>query len=199
MSGSCSDPDNGPGALSCIWSGSAGVSFANVNSLNTTATFSGAGSYTVTMTGNDTDLSSSDSASFTVIAEASSGGNTAPTANAGNNQTIKLSETTTLSGQCSDDGKPNGATVSATWSGSGAAFGNKSSLTSTVSFSSTGSHSVTLTCNDSDKTGLDSVVITVTANNDEKPPSEEPKKSGGGSFTWLLIGLFFITRRRKLD
>jgi murein DD-endopeptidase MepM/ murein hydrolase activator NlpD len=94
--------------------------------------------------------------------------NQPPTVNAGNDQTITLPVSATLTGTATDDGLPNPpATLTTTWSklsGPGTViFANANSLNTTASFGSSGTYVLRLSANDSALTSFDEV--TVTANN----------------------------------
>ena len=161
LNGSCSDDGLPLGnALSCVWSGPVGVSFADPGSAITTASFSAAGTYSLTLTSNDGELSAGDTSVITVNAAPV---NQAPTANAGVDQTVNLNDIATLSGSCNDDGLPVGAVVTANWTGDiGVSFTNASSANTTATFSGIGTYTVNLSCNDSELSNSDSAVISVT-------------------------------------
>jgi hypothetical protein len=94
--------------------------------------------------------------------------NQPPSANAGNDQTITLPNTATLSGAASDDGLPNPpAVLTTTWSkisGPGTVtFGNANSLNTTASFSAAGVYVLRLTASDSLLSASDDVTVTVNA------------------------------------
>ena len=100
LSGIVSDDGlpNPPASTTKTWSKTSGpgtVTFANANAAATTATFSTAGTYVLRLTASDSALSSSDEVTLTVSA---AGGNVAPTANAGSDQTITLPAGATLTG-----------------------------------------------------------------------------------------------------
>jgi hypothetical protein len=106
------------------------------------------------------------------------GGNRAPTVNAGGDQTITLPSSASLSGTASDDGLPNPpATLTTTWSkvsGPGTVtFANASARATTASFSAAGSYVLRLTASDSALSASDDVAITVNSS------------SGGGGGTGL--------------
>ena len=78
LDGTVTDDNLPSGTLTSTWSKLSGpgtVSFANANAVDTTATFSLAGSYVVQLTGFDGDLWSSDTATITVTSSGG-GGNT---------------------------------------------------------------------------------------------------------------------------
>ncbi len=101
-----------------------------------------------------------------------SSGNTAPTANAGVDQTITPDGTSpavvTLTGTATDDGNPNPpATLTTTWSlasGPGAVtFGSPNALTTTASFTVPGVYIIRLSAFDGEATTSDDVLVTVNA------------------------------------
>jgi hypothetical protein len=157
-----------PGALTTTWSKVSGpgtVTFGNANALNTTATFSLAGSYTLRLTANDGALSASDDLVVTVNAPAS---NQAPVVNAGPDQILTLPTTsTTLNASVSDDGLPVGAAVTTAWTQvdgpTGVTFGNGSAINTTATFPGAGRYTLRLTAGDTALTAFDEVLITVVA------------------------------------
>ncbi|TQV84960.1 PKD domain-containing protein [Aliikangiella coralliicola] len=180
LNGSVTD-DNFPGTtLTINWSQVSGpgtTTFANGNSAATTATFNTAGTYVLRLTANDGEFISTDDTTITVSAPPS---NQAPVANAGGNQTIELPASATLNGSCSDDGLPVGASVSASWTGpSGVTFANPASANTTASFASDGSYVLTLSCNDTELTGINTATITVTPQQANQPPVV----NAGGDFS----------------
>ena len=155
---------NPPGAVTTTWSKVSGpgtVTFADASAIDTTASFSVAGSYTLRLTANDSALTTSDDVVITV-----NGANQAPNVNAGPDQTITLPANATLDGTVTDDGLPNppGA-VTTTWSkvsGPGTVtFADPNAIDTTAGFSVAGSYTLRLTANDSALTGSDDIVITV--------------------------------------
>ena len=158
-----------PAALTTTWSKVSGpgtVTFGDASALSTTATFSLAGGYTLRLTANDGALSASDDIVVTV--NPAPPVNQAPVVNAGPDQTITLPATASLTGTASDDGLPRPpATVTTTWSkvsGPGTVtFGSASALSTTATFSTSGSYTLRLTASDSALSATDDVVITVNA------------------------------------
>jgi hypothetical protein len=155
---------NPPGAVTTTWSKVSGpgtVTFADASAVDTTASFSAAGSYTLRLTANDSALTTSDDIVITV-----NGANQAPSVNAGPDQTITLPANASLDGTVTDDGLPNppGA-VTTTWSkvsGPGTVtFADASAVDTSASFSAAGSYTLRLTANDSALTSSDDVVVTV--------------------------------------
>ncbi len=188
LSGTVSDDGlpNPPGVTTCTWSKTSGpgtVTFGNVNSASTTATFSTTGTYVVRLTASDSSLSSYDEATITV-----NSGNIAPTVNAGGNQGITWpTNTVSLSGTVSDDGQPNppGATT-CTWSktsGPGTVtFANANAASTTATFSTTGTYVLQLLASDSNLTATSSVTITVNTSVSNTPPTVSA--GNNQSITW---------------
>ena len=179
---------NPPASLTITWSKVSGpgtVAFGNVNSLNTTAGFSVAGTYVLRLSANDSLLTTTDDLTVTV---ASPPTNQPPTVNAGNDQTITLPSSATLIGTASDDGLPNPpAALTTTWSkvsGPGTVtFANANSLNTTADFGASGSYVLRLTANDSLLTSTDDVIITV--NNGVPPTASEYQISSSDPFSQL--------------
>jgi uncharacterized protein YjiK len=167
---------NPPGAVTTTWSKVSGpgtVTFADPNAIDTTASFSVAGSYTLRLSANDSALSTSDDVVVTV-----NGANQAPNVNAGPDQTIALPANASLDGTVTDDGLPNppGA-VTTTWSkvsGPGTvSFADPNAIDTTASFSTAGSYTLRLTADDSALTGSDDIVVTV------NPANQAPTVDAG--------------------
>src|SRR5262249_17972705 len=96
---------------------------------------------------------------------APSSGNTAPTANAGADQTITLPQTVTLVGTASDDSNPvPPGQLTTTWSlASGPAavtFSAPTALTTTATFSQPGVYTIRLSAFDGEATTSDDVIVT---------------------------------------
>src|SRR5439155_802059 len=85
LSGSATDDGlpNPPGQLTFQWSTAPGISLANANLASTTATFSQPGTYTLTLTASDSELTGSADMPVTVA-----GVNQAPVVNAGPDATV---------------------------------------------------------------------------------------------------------------
>ncbi|WKZ15139.1 MAG: hypothetical protein QY317_14685 [Candidatus Jettenia caeni] len=168
LDGSVSDDGlpNPPGAVTTTWSKVSGpgtVTFGNANAIDTTASFSVAGTYVLRLTANDGGLNASDELSVIVSNTIS---NQPPTVNAGVDQSITLPDIATLDGTVTDDGLPNPpGTVTTTWSkvsGPGTVtFGNANAIDTTASFSAAGTYVLRLTANDSELNTGDDVTITV--------------------------------------
>jgi uncharacterized protein YjiK len=153
-----------PPSLTTTWSKVSGpgtVTFGNANAVNTTASFSATGVYTLRLTASDGAFSSSDDVVIIV--------NQAPVVNAGPDQTVTLPASATLNGTVSDDGLPNPpGMVTTTWSqvsGPGTVtFGNAGAVNTTASFSTVGVYTLRLTAKDGAVSITDDVVITATLN-----------------------------------
>lgn len=147
-------------ALTYQWSSSpaAGVTFASATSASTTATFSTAGTYTLTLTANDGSLSGTDALTVTVAA----GTNTAPTVSAGADQTVTLPATATLSGSATD-AEGNSLTYAWTSEPTGVTFADAAAASTTATFPAAGTYTLTLTANDGTTTGSDQLSVVVQA------------------------------------
>ena len=160
---------NPPGAVTTTWSKVSGpgtVTFGNTSIVDTTATFSLAGTYVLRLTANDGTLTANDSVQ--VIVNASAPTNQAPTVSAGTDQTITLPSSASLDGTATDDGLPNPpGTVTTTWSkvsGPGTVtFGTTSAVDTTATFSLAGTYVLRLTANDGTLSVNDNVQVTVNA------------------------------------
>jgi hypothetical protein len=145
-------------------SGPGTVTFGNASAVDTTASFSVDGVYTLRLTANDSALSTSDNVVITVNP---SGTNTAPVVSAGMDQTVTLPSNANLDGTASDDGLPTPPALTTTWSqvtGPGTvSFGNASAVDTTASFSVDGVYTLRLTADDSAFSTSDDVIITVNA------------------------------------
>ncbi len=176
LNGSVSDDALPRGATVTVnWSVASGpgnVTFADANAATTTATFSAPGSYILKLTANDTEFTIEDQLTITVYPE-----NQPPTANAGQDQTIRLPNLAPLHGVVTDDGFPHGSTLTSTWtqvSGPAAvSFADASAADTTATFTVAGSYVLRLTANDSRFTASDDVTITVL------PANEAPVVNAG--------------------
>ncbi|MGE3957096.1 MAG: hypothetical protein AB7H96_10295, partial [Vicinamibacterales bacterium] len=167
LSGTVTDDGLPQGAsVTSAWtqqSGPGTATFANAASASTGVTFSAAGTYVLRLTADDTALSAFDEVTITVNPAPPT--NVAPTANAGVDQTITLPSGATLSGTVTDDGLPQGASVTSAWtqqSGPGTAtFANAASASTGVTFSAAGTYVLRLTADDTALSAFDEVTITV--------------------------------------
>ncbi len=177
-----------PASLSYTWtkvSGSGIVTFVNDKSLNTSVSFSAAGTYVLRLTASDSVLSTSDD--ITIIVNPAPPVNQAPTVNAGADQTITLPSQASISGTASDDGLPTPASLSYSWtkvSGSGiVTFANDKSLNTSVTFSAAGTYVLRLTVTDSLLSTSDDITITV---NPAPPVNQAPTANAGADQTITL-------------
>jgi RHS repeat-associated protein len=103
--------------------------------------------------------------------------NLAPVADAGTDQTLTLPNTATLHGTASDDGQPEGSTLTTVWSkvsGPGTVtFGDAAALITTASFELSGTYVLRLTASDSALTKSDDLTVTV------QPQNQPPTVSAG--------------------
>ncbi len=99
--------------------------------------------------------------------------NTAPTVNAGEDQTIRLpTATVELSGSATD---AENNTLTYAWTSSpadGVTFANATAAATQATFTTAGAYTLTLTANDGTTTGSDTVVITVEPADGAPPPVE---------------------------
>lgn len=187
LDGTVSDDGLPNNQLSVVWSMVSGpgvVTFGNATAVDTTATFSAAGVYTLQLTANDGALSSNDTVVVTVNPAAPT--NNAPSVNAGADASITLPAGATLDGTVSDDGLPNNQ-VGVTWqmvSGPGTVtFGNVTAVDTTATFSVAGVYTLQLTANDSALSSSDTVVITV---NPAMPTNRAPSVNAGADASITL-------------
>jgi len=180
LNGSVSDDALPRGATVTVsWSvvsGPGDVAFADANTATTTATFSAPGTYILKLTANDTEFTVADQLEITVYPE-----NQPPTANAGDDQTIRLPNTAHLQGIVNDDSFPHGSTLTATWTQvSGPApvtFADASAADTITTFTTDGTYVLRLTASDSRFTATDEVEIKVL------PANEAPVVNAGADRT----------------
>ena len=169
---------NPPAALTTTWSmvsGPGTVSFADAAAVDTTASFSAAGSYTLRLTADDGAVTAQDEVVVTV--EPADVPNQAPVVLAGDDSTVAISAGATLDGTVSDDGKP--APFTTSWSmvsGPGTVtFADAAAVDTTAAFSVPGTYVLRLTASDGELTGQDDLTLTV--------QSSETTGGGGGGGT----------------
>ena len=178
LDGTVSD-DGLPGALTTTWtkySGPGTVTFGDASAVDTTATFSDLGTYVLRLTGNDGDKQDFDDVTITV-------NHSAPTVNAGSDDTITLGNDAALDGSVSDDGFPaSPGAVTTTWSkvsGAGTVtFGDSSAVDTTAGFTEAGTYVLKLEASDGDLSDDDTVLITV---NEAGTGGEGPFQEEGGT------------------
>jgi hypothetical protein len=179
LNGAASDDGLPAGStLTRTWSrisGPSSVSFADVSSASTSATFTAAGTYVLRLTASDGALSASDDVAVTITTSETNRG---PEVSAGPDVTAVLNGGTaqaSLAGSASDDGLPQGSTLTVTWtrvSGPAAvSFANASSAATTVSFTTAGTYILRLTATDGSLSSSDDMTAIVST-------------SGGGATTF---------------
>lgn len=157
---------NPPATITSDWSvvsGPGTVGFGNVNAIDTTATFSAAGTYVLRLTASDSSLAIADDVVVTV-----SNTNAAPFVDAGNNVAVTMPDAAVLDGTVADDGLPNPpGTVTTSWSfvsGPGTVtFANPAAVDTTATFSAAGTYILRLTADDGALFANDTVSVIVTA------------------------------------
>ncbi|HEY2961613.1 MAG TPA: RHS repeat-associated core domain-containing protein [Pyrinomonadaceae bacterium] len=170
LNGTASDDGLPQGSvLQLTWSvvsGPGPVTFSDPTKAISTATFTTAGEYVLKLTASDGQLSSSDTLKVTVVPN-----NQPPTVDAGPDQTIELPDPAILKGVITDDGMPQGSTVTSTWSvvsGPGpVVFANPNAAMTTASFTDPGLYTLRLTASDTEFTVSDEMQVTVLKN---QPP-----------------------------
>ena len=169
LSGSVTDDGLSGSAVTTLWTQASGpgvVVFANPAALTTTVNFSATGTYVLTLTASDGELSASDSITLAVGGVA----NQPPTVDAGVDQTITLPvNSVSLSGVVSDDGVPGPpSAVTTQWtkaSGPGSVtFGDASAIATSATFSVHGTYVLQLAASDGLLTGSDTLTVTVAPN-----------------------------------
>ena len=150
--------------LSTTWSKLSGpgtVTFTKANSLETNASFSVVGSYTLRVAVSDSVHTTSDTLVVNVQP-----GNTAPVVNAGADKTVD-SCNASLTGTVTDDGKPTTGTLLITWNkltGPGVAtFTSPNSASTNVTFTKPGVYVLRLSAGDGALGASDDVTVTVRA------------------------------------
>jgi RHS repeat-associated protein len=153
------------GTLTMGWSkvsGPGSVIFSAPDSANTTASFSEAGNYVLRLTASDSALSGYAEVKITVRTPAM---NEAPVVSAGPDKVIGLTNVATLDGTVTDDGLPQGSTVTVNWSVIGGpgtvTFENSSVTNARATFSATGTYVLRLTASDSALSASSDVTVTV--------------------------------------
>ncbi len=161
------------GSLTTSWtkvSGPGVVTFGNASAIDTTATFSVAGTYVLRLTANDSSLQTSDTVTIVVQGPVTAPVNQPPNVDAGPNRSVVLGSAASLDGTVSDDGLPAPpGSVATSWtkiSGPGTvAFGNASAIDTTATFSVAGTYVLRLTANDGLLSAFDEMTVTVASNN----------------------------------
>lgn len=154
-----------PGSITSGWTKASGpgvVTFGNSSAIDTTATFSMAGTYVLRLTAFDGEFTVFDEA--TVVVDPV---NQPPVVHAGSDQSVAITDAATLDGTVIDDGLPvSPGAVTTTWSklsGPGTVtFGSPSAIDTTATFSMAGLYTLRLTASDGQLSQADDVAITVT-------------------------------------
>jgi hypothetical protein len=155
--------------ITTTWSGPAGVTFDDAAAEDTTARFPEAGTYTLTLTAWDGEFNVAASVTITVEDPIV---NQAPVVAVSAAATVTLGTSAGLNGTVTDDGP---YTVVWTAMGPGAvAFADPTAEVTTASFSAAGVYDLTLTADDGDQTGSDTVTITVEEPEATPPPPPDP-------------------------
>ncbi|HKO42296.1 MAG TPA: PKD domain-containing protein [Pyrinomonadaceae bacterium] len=149
--------------LSFLWSvvsNPGPVVFADPTKLETSASVIVPGTYVLRLTASDGELSNFDEITLTVQPE-----NQPPTVNAGSDQTLALPRVATLNGIVTDDGLPEGSTLSFLWtqvSGPGTTvFEAPQSNETVASFSAPGTYILRLSATDGDLSANSDITIIV--------------------------------------
>ena len=169
--------------LTTTWakvSGPGTVTFANPNVTVTTASFSVAGNYLLSLTATDGDLSTSKELTIHVMPP-----NQAPVVSAGEDQYTSLPDAVvTLNGSVTDDGLPVPSTLVVLWTkvaGPGdVIFGNPNQANTTAQFTVAGDYTLRLTASDGELSNFSNVLVHVT------PPNQAPDVSAGTTQTVVL-------------
>lgn len=162
LDGTVSDDGRPNGVLTSTWSKESGpgtVTFAAPGAVDTTATFSAAGVYTLRLTASDGVTSSGDDVVVTVKA------NAAPAVDAGADVQTAANTSTALTGTVTDDGLPTAGTLAVTWSQQSGpapvAFTDRNTAVTSAIFPAVGSYVLSLAASDGALTASDTVVVTV--------------------------------------
>src|SRR5262249_8552245 len=134
-----------------VTSGPGPVVFSDPTNVATQATFVQPGTYVISLTASDSQLSGSGTITITVLASPT---NLAPTVRAGANRTIRLpNNIVALTGFAADDGLPVGSTLAITWTQvSGPApvtFSSPNTAVTQATFSQAGTYVLQLAASDS--------------------------------------------------
>ena len=165
LSGTVADdglPANG--TLGSRWSQVSGpgtVTFADPAAAGTTARFSSLGRYVLRLSAFDTELTSTDDLTVTILPA-----NQPPAVDAGRDQTLSLPTTTAiLSGTVRDDSLPFSATLQIAWQAVGGpgtvTFSNPHQATTSAQFSAPGRYVLRLSASDTELTSSADVAVTV--------------------------------------
>ena len=148
-------------------SGPGSVTFSAPSSASTAASFSVAGAYVLELAGSDGNATTTDQVTVTVLDD--TGGNTAPTVDAGGDQTVILRDGALLAGSASDDGLPDPPrTLTYQWTkktGPGQVqFTAATSPSTSASFGTIGTYDLELAVSDGQLTTRDVLRVIVEPN-----------------------------------
>ncbi len=168
-----------PGTVTVNWakgSGPGTVTLQDATLAQTRAAFSAPGIYVLRLTGDDGELSTTDSVVIVVLPVP----NAPPVVDAGANQTIMIPSYAILDGTVTDDGLPAPpGTVTTNWTmvnGPGRVMFQNANLTDTrATFTTAGTYVLRLTANDGALNASDQVQVTV----QPPPPAVERRVSAG--------------------
>ena len=160
LDGTVSDDGQPQATPTTTWSrvtGPGTVTFGNAAAVDTTATFSAAGTYTLRLTADDGASSTSDDVVVTVEPAGA-----APLVSAGPDGTILSPASASLDGTLVDPGSP--GPVTTTWSlvsGPGSvSFADAAAIDTTATFSAAGSYTLRLTATNATGSSSDTMVVT---------------------------------------
>ncbi len=171
LNGTATDPAGSP--LTTSWSqvsGPGAVAFGTPTLLTTTASFSAAGIYILSLTASNAQLTASSDVTINV----NPGVNQPPIVSAGPNQTITLpANTVTLRGTVTDDGLPFGGKLTQQWSvvsGPGpVTFSNSTQPVTQTTFTIPGTYVLQLTANDSQLSASATTTVVVNPQPNQPP------------------------------
>lgn len=175
-----------PGVVKTHWakvSGPGTVTFADDKAIDTTATFSEAGTYILRLRATDGELTTMDIVEITVVDPAD---NQAPVVDAGPDRVIFNTSNVNLGGSVTDDGIAGSSALTTSWtkvSGPGNVyFADAHALFTPASFSQAGTYVLRLTASDGISSSSDLVTITVY----ELPADSAPAVSAGEDQSILI-------------
>jgi hypothetical protein len=161
-----------PVNLTTLWTRIGGptggvVTFGNANAIDTTATFSLAGTYTLRLTASDGQLGDFDEITVVVSEPSTTPTNAAPDANAGSDRTAVRGTSISIDASVTDDGNPTPVNLTTTWTrvdgptGGVVTFGNSGAVDTTATFSMAGTYTLRLTANDGQLGDFDEMTVVV--------------------------------------
>ena len=176
LNGTVTDDGLPTATVTTAWtkiSGPGTVTFGNANLVDTTASFSLAGTYVLRLTATDSQPLSNFAEVTVIVNPQVTPVNVAPTVSIAAVSPITLPNSAALNGTVTDDGLPT-ATVTTAWStisGPGTVtFGAVSAVDTTATFSAAGTYVLRLTANDSQPLS-NFAEVTVTVNPQVTPPT----------------------------